>query len=111
MVIAVQVVLLGFALASVPLRLIDSWPIWAVLVLAASLVLYGVLAHPDVPVPVATASLAGGGAPPPARPSPWATAGHVIGISAGIVTVLVFAAMGLLLAVVLIVLQMWGRSG
>lgn len=111
-VVVIQVALLAIALISVPLRLVDSWAIWTVVVLAASFVLYALLVHPDASAlraqPDSYANWVGS---PTVRPSPWVTAGRVIGVSAGIIVVLVFAAMALMLAVVLIVLRGLGHSG
>ncbi len=107
-VIAVQVALLVFALVSVPLHLVDAWPIWLAVVLAASLVLYALLVHPRRPV---DAPQLNRGASPVAARSAWATIGQVIGVSAAIVVILVLVAMALLTAVLVIVLSWLAKSG
>ena len=107
MVIAVQVALLVFALVSVPLHLVDVWPVWLAVVLAASLVLYALLFHPR---PVDAQQVNQGASPVAAR-SAWATIGQAIGASAAIVVILVLVAMALLTAVLLIVLSGLAKSG
>jgi hypothetical protein len=107
-VIAVQVVLLGFALVSVPLHLVDVWPVWLAVVLAASFVLYALLFRPRLPADVPELDAA---ASQVARRSAWATIGQVIGVSAAIVVILVLAAMALLTAVVLIALSWLAKGG
>jgi hypothetical protein len=108
LVIAVQGVLLMFALVSVPLHLVDVWPVWIAVVLAASLVLYALVFRPGLPVAVPQlneeASLV-------ARRSAWATTGQVIGVSVAIIVILVLAAMALLTAVLLIVLSWLAKGG
>jgi hypothetical protein len=106
-VIAVQVVLLVFALVSVPLHLVDVWPVWLGVVLAASLVLYALVFRPRLPTAVTLPS----GEASPATRSAWATIGQVIGVSAAIVVILILAAMALLTAVVVIVIGWWAKSG
>jgi hypothetical protein len=107
-VIAVQGVLLMFALVSVPWHLVDVWPVWIAVVLAASLVLYALVFHHGPPVAVPQlneeASLV-------ARRSSWATTGQVIGVSVAIIVILVLAAMALLTAVLLIVLSWLAKGG
>ena len=106
-VIAVQVVLLVFALASVPFHLVDVWPVWLAVVFAASLVLYALLFHR---LPAAVPQF-DEDASPVAKRSAWATIGQVIGVSAAIVVILVLAAMALLTAVLVIVLSWLAKGG
>jgi hypothetical protein len=112
MTLTVQLAILAFALVSVPLRLVDSWPIWIGLVAIAALVLYAVLFHS-----VGTAVVAR----PPSSPqqnrsavmkSPaWATMGTVAGISVAIVAVLIVIATALLFAFFLVIWHGLGQSG
>jgi hypothetical protein len=112
MTLAVQLAILAFALVSVPLRLVDSWPIWIGLVAIAALVLYAVLFNS-----VGTAVVAR----PPSSPqqnrsavmkSPsWATMGKVAGISVAVVAVLIVIATALLFAFFLVIWHGLGQSG
>jgi hypothetical protein len=110
--LAVQIALLAFALVSVPLRLVDSWPIWIGVVVIAALVLYAVLFNSVVTVVVARPPLS----PQQNRsavvkPPAWATMGKVAGISVAIIAVLIVIATALLFAFFLLIWHGLGQSG
>ena len=112
MTLAVQIALLAFALVSVPLRLVDSWPIWIGVVVIAALVLYAVLFNSVVTVVVARPPLS----PQQNRsavvkPPAWATMGKVAGISVAIIAVLIVIATALLFAFFLLIWHGLGQSG
>lgn len=110
--LAVQLAILAFALVSIPLGLVDSWPIWIGLVAIAALVLYAMLF-----TSVGTAVVAR----PPSSPqqnrsavmkSPaWATMRKAAGISVAIVAVLIVIATAVLFAFFLLIWHGLGQSG
>jgi hypothetical protein len=110
--LAVQLAILAFALVSVPLRLVDSWPIWIGVVVIAALVLYAVLFNSVVTAVVARPPSSPRQDRSPVMKSPaWATIGKVAGISVAIIAVLIVIATALLFAFFLVIWHGLGQSG
>jgi hypothetical protein len=110
--LAVQLALLASAVVSVPLRLVDSWPIWIAVVLISALVVYAVLFNSVMTaVVVRPTSTPQHNRSPVMRSPAWATIGKAAGISVAIIAVLIVIATALLFAFFLVIWHGLGQSG